>query len=362
MRLFCSCWILLAATTTVVAADASIDELAVHEAVSKSISWLETDMQTWRAERGCAACHHGPMYLWSVSVAKRQGYSVDESLLQELTRWLMTDEEARIFPKSATSTQRTANIANASDRMSAAMMGHRNLSQPTIYLTHALNALPEQESLKNIGWQKVIDHLASTQNDDGSFAGRNAWRPIFNTPQILTRFAVAGIRDAAATFPAAEVAKKQRILLKKAKAFLSDQIPDETHQGVVLRLLSEQVHSSDRPIADQPSSVAKLISRLTTLQRSDGGWSQTDDRESDAFATGQSLTALHRAGLPSTDSAIHRGVDYLLRTQQQDGTWPMTSRPNPETGNPAKLLNPITYAATAWATLGLTSCVPRNGP
>ncbi|MFO0941235.1 MAG: hypothetical protein U0930_10740 [Pirellulales bacterium] len=33
----------------------------------------------------------------------------------------------------------------------------------------------------------------------------------------------------------------------------------------------------------------------------------------------------------------------------------MTSRANPEDGMPATNLNPITYAATAWAVVGLLS-------
>ncbi len=358
MRLLCSCCLLFAATATGLAADDSIDEPAVHQTVERSIGWLESDMQTWRNERGCAGCHHGPMYLWSVSVAKRQGYIVNEPQLQELTRWLLTDDEARVFPRAAASTPATADTASAADRMTAAMMGRRNLSQPTIYLAHALNALPAQEPLKSIGWQKVIDHLASAQHEDGSFAGRDAWRPIFNTPQILTRFVVAGIRDAAASGSEAATEEQQR-LLEQAEAFLSNQAPDETHQGIVLRLLSEPAH--DRSSSGMGAEAVALVDQLMELQRPDGGWSQTDDRESDAFATGQSLAALHRAGVSSTDAAIRRGIDLLLRTQREDGTWPMTSRPNPETGRPAEFLNPITYAATAWATLGLTSCVPRSG-
>jgi hypothetical protein len=319
MRFVCACCILFS-TTSLLAGD-------VQQTVKKSIEWLEKDMQTWRDERGCAACHHGPMYLWSISAAKRQGYEVNEAQLEEFTRWLLTDEEARIFPKLSKPLG-----TSAADRMTAAMMGHRNLSHPTIYLTHALNALPDKEPLKEIGRRKVVEHLASAQNEDGSFTGRNAWQPIFNTPQILTRFVATGLKGSDSP------------VLEKAEAFLASQVPDETQQGIVLRLLS------------QPH--AKLVSRLKELQRPDGGWSQTDDSESDAFATGQALLAFHRAGV--SGSAIQRSIDYLVRTQNDDGTWPMTSRPNPENGKPAELLNPITYAATAWATLGLTSCVPRR--
>lgn len=362
MRLLFLCGILLTISTTALAEDVSLDEPAVHKAIQKSLTWLQNDMQVWREERGCAACHHGPMYLWSVSVAKQQGYKVNEPQLREFTRWLLTDDEARIFPKQATSTPQTVSSANVSDRMTAAMMGRRNLSQPTIYLVHALNALPDDEPLKKIGWQRVIEHLASAQQDDGSFAGRNAWRPIFNTPQILTRFVASGVRDSIVSHPMEVASEKQRVLLNQADAFLSKQVPDETHQGIVLQLLSDQPSSRESANKRPQNDRAKLIERLSTLQRSDGGWSQTDDRTSDAFATGQTLLVLHRAGVSSASPAVRNGIGFLLRTQLPNGSWPMASRPNPETGNPAEFLNPITYAATAWATLGLTTCVPKTSP
>ena len=51
-------------------------------------------------------------------------------------------------------------------------------------------------------------------------------------------------------------------------------------------------------------------------QRPDGGWSQLPYLESDAYATGQALTALNLSGqLDTSDPAYQRGMSYLLRTQ-----------------------------------------------
>jgi hypothetical protein len=315
-------------------------------------------MRTWRNEHNCAACHHGPMYLWSINIAKRQGYEVDDVQLQEMSRWLLTSDESRIFPKPAARLQHVANSNSASDRMTAAMMGHRNLSQPTLYLTHALNSLPENDPLKRAGWQKVINHLAEVQSDDGAFEGRNAWRPIFNSPQILTLFAATGLRDAARSPELQMVAETHRDVLNKSEAFLSRQTADETHQGLVLRLLSAIQKTEASLESSKKNAVTPLVDRLLKLQRPDGGWAQTEDRMSDAFATGQTLYAMQRARVSVGDRAIVNGLEFLVRTQRQDGSWPMTSRPSPENGKPAEFLNPITYAATAWATLGLTSYFP----
>ena len=52
----------------------------------------------------------------------------------------------------------------------------------------------------------------------------------------------------------------------------------------------------------------------------DGGWGQIETQDSDAYATGTALVALHQAGgLATSDPVYARGVAFLLKTQQQDG-------------------------------------------
>jgi hypothetical protein len=58
------------------------------------------------------------------------------------------------------------------------------------------------------------------------------------------------------------------------------------------------------------------------------------------------------AGSP-TKPVIARGQDFLIKTQREDGSWPMTSRPTKLGGEGSKSLIPITGAGSAWAVLGL---------
>jgi squalene cyclase len=109
-------------------------------------------------------------------------------------------------------------------------------------------------------------------------------------------------------------------------------------------------------------SMQTTIDELFALQRADGGWSQTiPELKSDAFATGQTLYVLSLAGYSVERPEIKRGIDFLVATQKQDGSWPMVSRSTPD-GSPgsAKLLSPITCAASSWATLGLARLAPKN--
>ena len=83
---------------------------------------------------------------------------------------------------------------------------------------------------------------------------------------------------------------------------------------------------------------------------------------SDAYATGEALWALHEAGVGVSDAAYRRGVDYLLRTQQGDGTWHVATRafgfqPYFQSGFPYEHDQWISQAGTSLAAIGLTFAV-----
>jgi hypothetical protein len=104
---------------------------------------------------------------------------------------------------------------------------------------------------------------------------------------------------------------------------------------------------------------ANRIQELVSRQRADGGWGQTDNLATDAYATGEVLWALHESGMAVSNPVYRRGVDYLLRTQQEDGTWHVVTRalafqPYFESGFPHGHDQWISQAGTAMATIALT--------
>jgi hypothetical protein len=102
-----------------------------------------------------------------------------------------------------------------------------------------------------------------------------------------------------------------------------------------------------------------FVRQLINDQRSDGGWGQLKGLESDAWATGLALLALHEAGgMPTSDVVYERGVEFLLRTQFEDGSWWVKSRswpfqPHFDSRFPHGKDQWISAAGTAWATLAL---------
>jgi hypothetical protein len=108
------------------------------------------------------------------------------------------------------------------------------------------------------------------------------------------------------------------------------------------------------------------VQELVRAQRKDGGWGQTEALDSDAYATGSALVALHQAGgLATSDPVYQRGVAFLLKGQREDGSWLVRSRSKPfqtyfESGFPHGKDQFISMAASGWATTALAlACPPR---
>jgi hypothetical protein len=56
----------------------------------------------------------------------------------------------------------------------------------------------------------------------------------------------------------------------------------------------------------------------------------TRQARSDAYATGAVLVALRQAGgVGANDDAYRRGIEYLLKTQKDDGSWHIRTRSKP---------------------------------
>ena len=79
---------------------------------------------------------------------------------------------------------------------------------------------------------------------------------------------------------------------------------------------------------------------------------------SDAYGTGQALYFLSAAGVTPDANEMRRGLAFLLSTQKEDGSWPMTRRGHPGV-TPGNFTVPIVYFGSAWATLGLMRATPK---
>ena len=338
------CWAMLYSRAVLADEPLAATPEQVHQAVERSIGYLERESAGWLKTRKCAACHHAGMPLWALSEAERQGYAIDKKYLADTFESLLGGKEqllaSKIFPDPASPPDPRPQ--------------GQGLNMGLPFLAVAAQSLPSLSEEQKQSLQLIGEEIVKKQQADGSwefFASLR--RPPINESQTTD---AAWIISALARESGPNAPESQRAALAKAIAWLDGKQPVELHQDKAFRVLLGATAGRPR------EATQAAIDELLALQRADGGWSQTvPEPKSDAFATGQTLYVLSQAGYTAERPEIKRAIDFLIATQSPDGSWPMISRstPNGEPGS-AKLLTPITCAASSWATLGLARLVPKE--
>jgi hypothetical protein len=316
----------------------------VQQTVERAIGYLQTESAAWLRTRKCAACHHVPMPLWALSEAARQGHAIDKKFVAGTTESLLGSRDklmaSKIFPDPA-------------DTPDPRPQG-RGLNMGLEFLAVAARSMPKLEEGQVQSLRLIAEEIARKQRPNGSWE----FFPTLRRPPINESQATdaAWIIMALQGETGPDAPESQRVVLSRAIAWLDCAKPSDLHQDKVLKVLM------GARFAKQRETTQATIDELLALQRADGGWSQAvPELKSDAFATGQTLYALSLAGHAAERPEIKRGIDFLVATQKPDGSWPMISRSTPD-GSPgsAKLLTPITCAATSWATLALARLAPKG--
>lgn len=306
------------------------------QAVQKAIHFLVEDTAKWREERGCATCHHGTLTTWALTEARQQGFDVDASTLADITKWT---KDAFVPRMTSVRDPRP---------------GWRLVNTSAMYLGIMSANLPilSRDEVNKLGL-----HLAGHQEPDGTWERpppENGAPPIWESPETLALLALLAWEGRQPGNPQESgIINASR---DKAIAWLQKNPSTATSQALTLRLLYD-VRTNGQNAKDVPAEIEALLKK----QSADGGWSQTSEMSSDAYATGQALYALAEAGAKADRPEMQKAVSFLTTTQKPDGSWPMTSRNHPgvtSTRNPIRNPIPITYFGSAWATLGLVRCVP----
>jgi hypothetical protein len=296
----------------------------VTAAIERGLGFLAKDALAWKKNHNCASCHHAALVIWSMHEAKERGHKVDEPVLAELNKWVAESGDGK------TGVPRPKGIPRA-------------LNAKAVWFALALGADPKPDAIAQKGLKLLWKTIAGDQIENGSWASWPETRPpIFgNSDESMTALATLAILPAAATDDSAKAVRDKGI------QWLTGTKTDDDPQSVAMRLVLWK--KLNRPAEEwQP-----LVRRIKERQNADGGWSQAKDMASDAWATGQALYALSHAGIKPNEPIFTRAHAFLIKTQRDDGSWPMTSRPTHPKGAGSKSLIPITGAGSAWGILGL---------
>jgi hypothetical protein len=307
----------------------------VRRTVEASTVFLEKEGIGWMKKQQCVSCHHVPFMVWALNEARNRGYTVNEQAVAEVTTWALAEENRdEVFPDLPLDKKRTE----------------------TDYLGPLLMALgAEAGNDRDRSLEKSLRGLlaraVSQQAKDGSWYANSGGRPpVHASKDVQTSWLLLAISHPIRARAAEDPWKVQR---EAAIEWLAHNPPADNTQALAMRVL---VHERlGRPSVD----TGPLVESLLKQQNDDGGWSQTKEMKSDAYATGLALYVLSGQKAKGLDVTVRRAQVFLVDTQQPDGSWLMTSRRAEPTGpGPARDLRPIKVVGTAWGTIGLVRSCP----
>jgi ankyrin repeat protein len=297
----------------------------VREAVGRSVALLQSTSAEYFKQSGCVGCHHQPMIGLAVERAMKNGVAVDDP--------------AR---KAQTQVVRTENLSTRDLTLQGAFISVDALAHTMLYFNEA--AYPADDIT-----DALVSAIATQQAPDGSWYGLPVVRPPLEYSTWI-RTALSAMALARYPIPARRTEFEERVA--QARRWLVESRPELPYERSfqVLGLVWSGA---------SPGDVSRAAAEVRRTQREDGGWAQLNQLPSDAYATSVALYALEQAGMPAQDSAARRAVDYLMRTQQPDGSWHVSSRtpklqPYFQSGFPYDHDQWISAAATGWAVAALS--------
>ncbi|MDX1943903.1 MAG: prenyltransferase/squalene oxidase repeat-containing protein [Pirellulaceae bacterium] len=321
-------------------ADEPASQEQLRSAVARALPLLTKGAVGHRENRTCFACHNQGLPILAMVTAKSRGIAIDD---EEVARQLR-------FIADFLGKNREGYLQGKGQGGQADMAGYA-------LLTLELGGWRADETTA-----AVTEFLLLRHADRDHYASTSQRPPSEASPFTTSYVALRGL----AHFGTPE----QRERIGKRTEQVRDWLvktPAQDHEDRVFRLFGLRLAGA--PQSDIDAAVKELLAK----QRDDGGWSQLDGgepksaTETDAYATGTALVALHQAGeICVCEEPYQRGIAYLLSTQLDDGTWRVASRSKPfqtyfETGFPHGKDQFISAAASAWATTALAlACAARE--
>lgn len=299
---------------------------APRQAALRALQLLEAAAAGSADQRTCFTCHSQAMPVLAILQAEHAGLEIDRENLQ------------RQIKHTADHLRR-----GREDYMQGRGQGGKADTAGYALWTLSAGRFQDPETTA-----PVVDWLMDQQQQSGRWK-RSSDRP----PSEASHFTTTYLALRAITSFAADN-QRQRVdrQVDAARAWLVRATAKETEDRV-FRLLALQLSEADADV------ITAAADDLLATQRDDGGWGQTDQLASDAYATGSALYALAQVDrLCGRDDAYLAGIDFLVDNQREDGSWHVASRSRPfqtyyETGFPHGPDQFISTSATAWAALAI---------
>ena len=306
----------------------------IRDVIALGLKIVETGARNYPNHRDCFSCHHQTLPLLAMAAARDAGLDIDKELFREIVDFSRRSFEGRI------------------DSLKAGT-GIGGRAMTVGYGLWTLEIAGEKPD--DLG-EALVNYQLKQQKEDGAWRAPSHRPPLEESAVMCTVLARYGLKTYAGKDQqdAVDRARKSAaVWLDSAK--LSSQ---EDHNARLWGLTRD----SDRG-DDKVKAVGKAI---VERQRDDGGWGQTAEMPSDAYATGQTLFLLLESGHDPSALEIRKGLDFLMKTQGKDGSWHVATRSKPvqvyfDNGDPHGKDQFISISATSWAVAALSRSLRATG-
>lgn len=309
------------------------DSVSADVAMTKALAVLQKASPEFAKVSGCVSCHHQTLPGTAARMARERGVVVDEVGLDKD----MKRTKGFLQPLRPVMIENTDLIPDVQVSGSYLLWYFAEMGYPADATTEAL-----------------VRNIALHQQTDGSWSGWAPRPPLEAGNMQATALAMRAIQ----LYGGDARQEEYRDRVARASRWLETAEAQADHQ-LVYQLLGLVWAQAPK------ASIDKVARRLLAIQRPDGGWGQLRTLDSDAYATGQVLYALHEAGvLKTTDAAYARGKQFLLETQCEDGSWLVKTRAYPvqplkDTKFPHGRDQWISATGTSWAVMALAASDER---
>ncbi|MDE3197111.1 MAG: ankyrin repeat domain-containing protein [Acidobacteriota bacterium] len=266
-----------------------------REAIARASALLAKSNESFfREGGGCVGCHHQPFGGRAFAAVRDAGLPAEPRLRNILVGGVVAE---------------TPGIMRQLVYLTAGGGGYDSFLYP-------LMGLKDMGEPASMATDVMVHYIAELQLPDGEWNGPGSRPPLQESSITRTMMAISAIKGYGwpgrqAEFDERIARAKNWLLTARAYTYV-----DESDRLMGLWLAGAS-----------PAETKRVADRVLALQRADGGWAQTANLESDAFATSAALYTLRKTGfLKASDAAYRKGAQYLLATQFPDGSWYVRSR------------------------------------